>query len=95
MALIFCRTFRELLYMYNEDPTKIFLNAKLRFTQIVHFLRSYSRFIDIQNAEVSDKHIPIDSDGPFKVSPATESEVKTALYRFPLTDIRQPYIVFH
>ena len=80
--------------MYNEDPTKIFLDTKLRFTQIVHFLRSYSRFIDIQNAEEFDKHIPIDSDGSFKVlSPATESEVKIACLiwnRFPLTTKTHP-----
>ncbi|KAG5348384.1 TOM70 protein, partial [Acromyrmex charruanus] len=80
MALTFCRTFKELLYMYSEDPTKIFLDTKLRFKQIVHFLRSYSRFIDIQNAEESDKHIPIDSDGPSKMLfPAAES--KTSLQK--------------
>ncbi|KYN39743.1 Mitochondrial import receptor subunit TOM70, partial [Trachymyrmex septentrionalis] len=74
MALTCCRTFKELLYMYSESSIKI-CDIKLRFTQIVHFLRSYSQFIDIQNAEESDKHISIDSDGPSKVlSPVAESE---------------------
>jgi len=74
--------------MYSTDLIHIF-DAKNRFTFIIRFLRSYSRFIGIQNAEESDKHIPIDSDGPSKVlSPAAESKVKTACLiwkRFPLT----------
>ncbi|KYN27304.1 Mitochondrial import receptor subunit TOM70, partial [Trachymyrmex cornetzi] len=78
-ALAFCHTFEELLYMYSINPICVF-DVKNRCALIIRFLRSYSRFIGIQNAEESDKHIPIDSDGPSKVlSPAAESE--TSLQR--------------
>ncbi|KYQ47966.1 Mitochondrial import receptor subunit TOM70, partial [Trachymyrmex zeteki] len=74
-ALAFCRTFKELLFVYSVDHTKIFIDINNQFAHIIRFLRSYSRFIGIQNAGESDKHISIDSDGPSKVlSPAAESE---------------------
>ncbi|KYM96548.1 Mitochondrial import receptor subunit TOM70, partial [Cyphomyrmex costatus] len=79
-ALAFCRTFKEMLYMYSVDIIHIYGNFTDHITYIIHFLQSYSRFIDTQNAEVTDKHISIDIDGPSKLLfLAAESEVKTSL----------------
>ncbi|KYN27305.1 Mitochondrial import receptor subunit TOM70, partial [Trachymyrmex cornetzi] len=79
-ALAFCRTFKELLYIYNIDAIKRHLNIQHPFGHVIHFLRSYSQFIDVQNAQESDKRIPIDSDGPSKVPfSVAESKVKSFL----------------
>ncbi|KAG5342113.1 TOM70 protein, partial [Acromyrmex charruanus] len=79
-ALVFCRIFKELLYIYNVDAIKTYLDIQNQFGHVIRFLRSYSQFIDVQNAEESDKRIPIDSDRPSKVSSST-AESETPLQR--------------
>ncbi|KYM83973.1 Mitochondrial import receptor subunit TOM70 [Atta colombica] len=79
-TLVFCRTFKELLYIYSVDAIKTHLNIQNRFGHVIHFLRSYSQFIDVQNAEEPNKRILINSDEPSKVSSSTaESEVKSRI----------------
>ncbi|XP_011062092.1 PREDICTED: uncharacterized protein LOC105150602 [Acromyrmex echinatior] len=58
-ALVFCRIFKELLYIYSVDAIKTYLNIQNQFGHVIHFLQSYSQFIDVQNAEESDKPINI------------------------------------
>ncbi|KYN02393.1 Mitochondrial import receptor subunit TOM70, partial [Cyphomyrmex costatus] len=75
-ALAFCRTFKEMLYIYSVHAIKMHLDRNNQFGHIIHFLLSYFRF-DKQNAVEFDKHISVNSDEPPEVlSPTAESEVK-------------------
>ncbi|KYN06309.1 Mitochondrial import receptor subunit TOM70, partial [Cyphomyrmex costatus] len=88
-ALAFCRTFKEMLYIYSVHAVKIHLDRNNQFGHIIHFLLSYFRF-NKQNVGEFDKHISVNSDEPPEVlSPAAESEVKKILYGIVLHSLRK------